>query len=357
MNQTRLHKLYRILNDQQLDAVIITNPQNRRYYSGFTGSAGVLVVGLTKAYIVTDFRYWEQAGIEAVKFELIKQGQYVWTSVFEVINAAAWKRIGFEAEDVTYRDYLQIAKLAQDVELVALTDEVKRGRWAKDTAEIETLAEGARITDLAWQQTISKIKPGVKERDLALEFDYQLRLNGAEGSAFTTIVASGYRSALPHGAASGKEIQAGDLVIIDGGALYQGYHADMTRTVVVGRATDEQKKIYQLVLDAQMRALSLLKSGLTGKEADAFARELITDAGYGANFGHGLGHSVGLEIHESPRLSPSEPNQIPLDSVVTVEPGIYLPNWGGVRIEDLVVVGETGVRNLTGSPKTELIEL
>lgn len=351
----RLHKLRDTIKELNLDAVLITNPENRHYFSGFTGSAGALMIGATEAYIMTDFRYWEQVSQQAPEFILAKQGPEFWQSIARLTMDAGWNRVGFEAEQLTYNDFQKLQEVMNDISLTPINEQIKRLRWSKEEREIQIIADAAKITDLAWKKALDLLKPGVKERDLALEFDYQLRLNGAEGSAFTTIVASGFRSALPHGAASEKEIQYGELVIVDGGALYQGYHADMTRTVVLGKADEEQRRIYHIVLESQQRALDYLHAGLLGKEVDAVARDYIAQAGFGDKFGHGLGHSVGLEIHESPRLSISESNHIPVNAVVTVEPGIYLPDWGGVRIEDLVVVEEEGIRNLTGSPKNELL--
>ena len=354
---SRLQKIREQLDLLNLDGIIITNPQNRRYLSGFTGSAGVLLISAVRAVIVTDFRYWQQVSEEVKEFELFRQGSNIWRSVFQCIDGMAWKRVGFEATAVNYHEYQQFKEIAPIIEFQPVIDLVEQLRWVKDEAEFAFLAEAARISDSAWANTIKLLKPKVKEADLALEFDYQLRLNGAEGSAFTTIVATGTRSALPHGTATGKEIQPGDLVVIDGGALYQGYHADMTRTVVLGKATPEQSKIYNIVLTAQMEALANLKAGLTGNEVDRIAREIIGHHGHGEHFGHGLGHSVGLDIHERPRLAQTETANIPAGAAITVEPGIYIPEWGGIRIEDLVIVDNQGYRNLTGSPKVELIEV
>jgi Xaa-Pro aminopeptidase len=353
----RVEGLREALRESGVDGLLILNPENRRFISGFTGSSGVLLVGATTAMIVTDFRYWEQAGMEAPGFELWKQGPNLWQAVAEAIQASGWSKIGFEADSTRFSEYQALTGALPQQQWIPLAGTVEKLRWVKDETEIALLAQAARITDQAWLRALKLIKPGVKEREIGLEFDYQLRLLGAEGSAFTTIVASGWRSALPHGAASDKEITPGDLVIIDGGALYCGYHADMTRTVVLGKADPKQRQIYSLVLEAQELALGGLKAGIIGKDADRIARDHIQKHGYGDYFGHGLGHSVGLNIHESPRLSMTESGIIPAGATVTVEPGIYLPGWGGIRIEDLVVVGATGVTNLTGSSKSELIEL
>lgn len=353
---TRLRENW--LNRADVDAILVTNPQNRRYLSGFTGSSGVLLISRDQALIITDFRYWEQVTTEVKDYTLVKQSADIWESIAGVIREHGWMSLAFEALDLKVHHYHRLEELSQGTRLIPLKDELNRLRWSKEPEEVELLRRAADITDRAWKQALKVIKPGVRERDVALEFDYQLRLNGADGSAFTTIVISGHRSALPHGAASEKTIQPGEFVLIDGGALYQGYHADMTRTVVLGCADTEQKRIYHLVLRAQQLALEGLHAGMTGREADAIARNFLAAEGYGGDyFGHGLGHSVGLEIHESPRLSMSEPEVIPVGAAVTVEPGVYIPGWGGVRIEDLVIVQSDGLINLTHSPKLELLEI
>ncbi len=355
---TRLFKFREKLKNLDVDGVLITNPQNRRYLSNFSGSSGALLISPDKAVIMTDFRYWEQVAEEVSDFELKKQGPLFWQSVMELLAKFHWTKIGFEASSLTFGEYQNLTNLAShSMQFVPMNDLVEKLRWIKDEQEINTLAKAERITDAALAKTLEIIKPGLKEKELALEFDHQLRLQGAEGNSFTTIAISGERTSLPHGVASDREIQVGDLVLIDCGALYQGYCADLTRTMVMGQASAEQKRIYKIVLQAQELALNYLKAGLIGSEVDKVARQFLAEQGYGQNFGHGLGHSVGLNIHESPRLSVTEQNPIPVGATITVEPGVYIPGWGGIRIEDLVVVEETGIRNLTSSPKKDLIEL
>ena len=358
----RLHAIRNHLKESGFDGVMITNPENRRYLSGFTGSAGVLLIGMEKAYLITDFRYWEQVRQEVSQpgegegFELHKQGPDLWRSVAELIAAIGWGTIGFEAT-LSYRDYQTVTQAIPHQRLEPMNDLVERLRWTKDETEIERLTKAEAISDAALAKTLAVVRPGVTEKEIALEFDYQLRLHGADGTAFSTIVASGWRAALPHGAPSDKAVARGELLIIDGGALYQGYHGDLTRTFVLGKATEEQREIYRIVLTAQQQALEYLKAGLPGNVVDRVARQVIMDHGHGEHFGHGLGHCVGLNIHENPRLAPADENRIPARAAVTVEPGIYLPDWGGVRIEDLVVVQEDGIVNLTHSPKLQLMEL
>ena len=355
---SRLRRFRDSFTGLDVDGMLIVNPENRRYLSNFSGSSGVLLVNPESAHIVTDFRYWEQVSVEVAEFELFKQGPDLWKSIVELIGALKWKRIGFEPESLTFKEYQNLLSVSSGgLELIPVSEGVENLRRAKEPDEVKLLAEAAKITDLAWHKTLALIKPGVKESEIGLEFDYQLRLNGAEGCAFTTIIASGARGALPHGHATDKTVNPGDLIVMDGGALFKGYHADMTRTVVLGKATPEQRKVYKIVLEAQEKALAALKAGVIGKDIDAIARDHIRDKGYGQYFGHGLGHSVGLQIHEKPRLAPVEESEIPAGAAITVEPGIYLPEWGGVRIEDLVIVEDSGVKNLTGSPKKELMEL
>ncbi len=354
----RLKAIRQKLLKLKLDGMLITNAMNRRYLSGFTGSAGVLLVGVEEALLVTDFRYWKQVAEEVSWFHLHKQQGKLWEEVTNLIAKFGWQKVAFEAGSLTYGEYQVLADALKDqCELVPVIDLIEQERVTKDKDEIAMIVEAAKITDQAWAATLPLIKPGVKEMELALEFDYQLRRHGAERSAFPTIVAFGARGALCHAQPGMKELQLGEMVILDGGAVYQGYHADMTRTVILGKADQKQRQIYQTVLEAQIAVLEILKGGLLGREVDQIAREIITKAGYGDSFGHGLGHSVGLEIHENPRLSPLETGIIPSWSVVTVEPGIYLPDWGGVRIEDLVVVLPDGIQNLTRSDKMELLEL
>ena len=267
------------------------------------------------------------------------------------LAGAGYSRIGFESAHWSLADYQVLSGQVPAERLVPLTGMVERLRYVKEPAEVERIARAVAITDRAWARLIPAIKEGVLERDLAAELDYLLRREGADGTSFSTIVASGPRGALPHGVASDRRIVRRDMVVFDFGAQYQGYAADMTRTVAVGQPGEEERAVYRIVAEAQSRALAAVRPGLTGREIDAVARGYIGENGYGDFFGHGLGHAVGLEIHEEPRLSPSGEEQLLPGMTVTVEPGIYLPGRFGVRIEDLVVVTETGCRNLTQSRK------
>ena len=257
----RVQDLCRQLQELKLDGVLITSPENRLYLSGFSGSAGALLISDSETYLLTDFRYWEQAALEAADFELAKQGPSFWSSLADLIKDLKWQRIGFEADNLNFQDYQTIINLGlSGTDWQPLTGLVAKQRAVKDEDEIGLIARAAEITDLALAATLQRIKPGMREREVALEFDYQLRINGASGSAFETIVASGSHSSFPHGAPDAEKIiTPGDLIIIDGGAVFQGYHADLTRTAVLGKADVKQKEVYKIVLQAQEAAISILK--------------------------------------------------------------------------------------------------
>jgi len=350
----RLERVRARLGEERLDALVLLNAENRRYVTGFTGSAGIAVVLPERSHLIVDFRYVEQAREEAPEFSPVRVSNLL-EGLAAFLREAGARRVGFEAETVTVAQLRRLRELAADVELVPLQG-LDRMRWRKDPQEIARISRAAQIAAAAFVEILPLVRPGVVERDLALELEYRMRRLGADGAAFDAIVASGPRSALPHGRASGRAIGPGDLVTVDWGAVVQGYHSDSTRTLVVGRASGEQRQLYRLVREAQEAALAGLRPGMTGKEADALARQRIAAAGYGDHFGHGLGHGVGLAVHEGPTLSPREEAVLEPEVVVTVEPGIYLPGWGGVRVEDLVVLREGGAEVFPGAPQ-ELLEV
>ncbi len=352
----RVEALRAAVQENGVDGVIVTKQQNWQYLSGFTGSNAILLVTEKSNILITDFRYIEQAAHETEGFKIVKQTGLAVDTLAEQVKELGLKKVGFEDDSVTYHEYDLYKKKIPDAELYPLHQVIEKIRRIKDSGEISLLQKAAEITDQAFGYIVDKIKPGVKESQISLELEYFMRQNGAEKPAFDTIVASGYRGALPHGIASNKEIEQGDLIVIDFGAVFQGYHADMTRTVVVGKPDRQQEEIYNLVLRAQMKALEVLKPGIKCSDVDFAARNIISNEGYGANFGHGLGHSVGLEIHESPSLSPRDDTVLEPGMVITVEPGVYLNGWGGVRIEDLVLVTPVGCKILSTSTK-KLIQL
>lgn len=352
---SKLTDLRNKLSENEVDAILVTNPYNRRYITNFTGTAGVALITKSEAFFVTDFRYVNQAKEQVPEFTIIEHQGLIEDKLAELIGKSAIKRLGFEADHVTYANYSLYEKKFT-VELVAVKEIIESLRMIKTAEEIAILKDAAKIADDAFQHILAFIKPGVREIDVANELEIFMRKQGATSSSFDIIVASGYRSALPHGVASEKVIENGELVTMDYGALYKGYCSDITRTVAVGNISDELKEIYETVLEAQVRGVNGIKPTMTGKEADALTREYIEEQGYGEYFGHSTGHGIGLEIHEGPGLSPRSDTVLEKNMVVTVEPGIYIPEVGGCRIEDDIVLTETGNERLTFAKK-ELIQL
>jgi len=334
----------------RVDALLILKTENRRYVTGFTGSAGLALVTGMEALLAVDFRYEEQAAAEAPGATVIRGGRDPLRALAAVVEGRGLSRIGFEAEFVPYAQVARLREKLAPAELVALS-EVDRLRWVKDPAEVAAISRAVEIADAAYLRVLEMLRPGVSERGAAVELETFMRRAGADRVAFDSVLASGPRSALPHGLATDRVMGPGEFVTLDFGAMWGGYCSDCTRTVVLGSADEQQRRVYGVVLDAQRRALEMIKPGVACRDVDAGARSVIADAGYGAAFGHSLGHGVGLEVHEGPRLSPQEEAVLESGMVVTVEPGIYLPGWGGVRIEDTVVVTQDGCRILTRAPK------
>ncbi|MFZ5966255.1 MAG: M24 family metallopeptidase [Bacillota bacterium] len=350
----RVENLRNRMKEKDLDAVLIYKPENRRYISGFTGSSGYALITREKAYFITDFRYIEQSSNQCQGYEIVQHDNS--KTVISILHNLKLRNLGFEEDFVTYGQYLEMKEKLEATELIPLKGLFNTLRIKKYDQEIQYIQKAAQIADEAFTYICDFIKPGVKEIDVALELEMFMKKKGASGISFESIVASGVRSSLPHGVASDKIIEDGDFVTLDFGCIYNGYCSDMTRTVVVGSASDKQKEIYRIVLEAQEAALTAIKPGVSGFDVDKIARDIIAKNGYGDYFGHSLGHGVGLEIHESPRLSPASTDQLEAGMIVTDEPGIYLPDFGGVRIEDLILVTEDGCKILSKSPK-ELIEL
>ena len=356
----RVQKLQTYMKENGLDAMLVGSEANRMYLSGFTGSNAMLLITLDEMpIIVTDFRYIEQVGKQCPDFKCIDQAQKgALGTVFEEAKNMQLKKIGFEAEHTSFSTY-EVLQKAEGIEWVPTKNVVERFRQIKEEAELEKLAKAESIGDLAFKAIIPFIekrwKEGLTENEVALEIERVMRQNGATGTSFNTIVASGAKSSLPHAVPGDEPLKKGDFVVMDFGCIYEGYCSDMTRTVVIGEASEKHKEIYETVLEAQRRALEGAKAGLKGKEVDALARDYIASKGYGDYFGHGLGHSVGIEIHENPRFSMAEEQVIEEGMVITVEPGIYLPGFGGVRIEDMVAITKEGIKNFTHSPKELII--
>lgn len=354
MTMERLNRLRKLMDESQLEAILIGSPHNRRYISGFTGSSGYVLVTHDKAVLLTDFRYRVQAAKQAKGLDIVEHGISPLDEVKGMLAGWGIGKLAFEQEHVTFAEHDRWNATLKGIELVPAAGLVEKLRMIKDEAELAIMQEAADLADRTFTYITGLIRSGMRERDVALEMEVFMRTGGATSSSFDTIVASGERSALPHGVASDRIIGNNEFIKLDFGAYYNGYCSDLTRTVVIGQPTDKHREIYDIVLEAQLHALANIRPGMTGLEADALARDVITKYGYGDMFGHGTGHGLGMEIHEAPRLSKLSDTILTPGMTVTVEPGIYLPGFGGVRIEDDIVITESGIKILTSSPK-ELI--
>jgi len=351
----KLTKLRTKMKAQHIDGLLVMSPINRRYITGFTGTAGAALITEDAAIFMTDFRYTEQAKKQAKDFTVIEHTEAIKVEIAKQIKQLHIERLGFEEDYVTFGAYQQYEQ-SFFTQLVPVANLIESLRMIKTKEELQILRDAAQIADAAFEHILTYIKPGVKEIDVANELEFFMRKQGATASSFDTIVASGYRSALPHGVASEKEIATGELVTMDFGAIYKGYCSDITRTIAVGNINDELNNMYHIVLEAQKRGVSGIKAGMTGKDADQITRDYIESKGYGEYFGHSTGHGIGLEVHENPRLAATSTDILEKNMVVTVEPGIYVSNVGGCRIEDDIIITETGNEVITHSPK-ELITL
>ncbi len=357
--QSRIEKLRQIIKDKNLDAVIVGSFANRRYLSGFSGSNAMLYISQSKLVIVTDFRYLEQVSKECPLFTCHDQGtKGLLGTTLEVIKEDGANKVGFEARHTTYSEY-EILKKGNEIEWIPTQSIVEELREVKDEGELEKLRKAEAIGDVAFTETMKFIeenwKNGITENEVALHIEQSMRRQGASGLSFDSIVATGAKSSLCHAHPGDVHLASGDMVVMDFGCIYEGYCSDMTRTIIMGEASEEKAKIYNIVLEAQKAALDMIRPGVKGKDVDKVARDIISEAGYGEYFGHGLGHSVGIEIHENPRFSMAEEKVITKGMVITVEPGIYVPGLGGVRIEDMVAITDNGIDNLTHSPKELII--
>jgi len=352
----RLAKLRQCLTDLQLDAILISQPENRRYLSGFTGSAGYLLITAQDAILATDFRYYEQVARQSPDFRLAKITDKFENLLPQLVAEVRAKRIGFESQHVTYDQHQTWTKAVEGSEWVPTKEVVERIRMTKDQAELAAIRRAVALSDEAVAHIVRVLKPGMTEKEAAWELEAFMRTHGAEQAAFTFIVAAGPNSAMPHAVSSDRPIQAGEPIVMDLGARVDGYCSDLTRTFCLGQPRDAKYvEVWNIVLKAQQAARAAIRPGMLGKEADAVARQVITEAGYGESFGHGLGHGVGLVIHEKPGAGRLSEDTLLPGAVITIEPGIYLPGWGGVRIEDMGVVTETGVDILTKAEKRVIV--
>lgn len=353
--EQRIDRLRTKMAEAGLDSFLISNPYNRRYISGFTGSAGLVLITASEAILITDFRYLTQVKEQAPHMTLVQHTGSIFGTVVKECQKLGVKKLAFEQDHLTFAEAMKLKATLDGIETEPVSGIVEEMRMIKDAEELKIIRDAAKIVDRTFETLIGELKPGMKEKEVALRIEVLMREMGASSSSFETIVASGKRSALPHGTASEKKLEKGDLVTLDFGAYYQGYASDITRTVVLGKPDGKQKEIYDIVLEANKQTVSAVRSGMTGREADRVARDYISKHGYGDYFGHGTGHGLGLEVHEAPRLSTMGDTVLTPGMVVTVEPGIYLPDFGGVRIEDDVVVTESGNEVITHANKELII--
>jgi len=354
---TNTEKIRKALAESGMDAILLISPKNRYYATGFPSSDGAALISAEGAYFFTDSRYIEAAGkaITGYTLGLVDNQKRTSTWIKELIAELGIKKLGLEEKYLTYSEYTDMAK-AFDVEIVPASGIPLTLRECKESWEVENICAAQAIAEKALDDVLGLIKPGVTEREIAAELTYRMLKYGAEGNSFDPIVVTGAKSSMPHGVPGDEKICAGDFVTMDFGCLKNGYCSDMTRTVAVGHVTDEMKKVYDIVLRAQLAGIEKAAPGVTGREIDEAGRAVIREAGYGQYFGHGFGHSLGLDIHEAPNASPSGDRPMPEGAVISAEPGIYLPGRFGVRIEDMLHLTGTGCVNLTKAPK-ELIVL
>jgi len=363
--KTRIAKLRRFLAEENLDAAYVAIldagstilAPSVRYLTGFSGTDGAVFVTQKSSTFISDSRYTDQARQQVKGSKVVISSKYSIQAMEDIKEAQVKNlRVAGEPGRLTVEQKKALQAAMPNAILIDKPGMIESMTIIKDAVEIEKIRAAVKVSDEAFNRILGIVKPGVREKDIAAELEYQMKMLGAERESFETIVASGYRSAMPHGAASSKKIQKGEFITFDFGAIVDGYVSDITRTVVLGKATARHKKIYGIVLKAQTAAIRKVRAGVSGKAVDAVARDIITKAGYGKNFGHGTGHGIGLEVHGGPRVSRLSTQTLESNMVVTIEPGIYISGWGGVRIEDDVVVRPKGAEVLNKAPKN-LLEL
>jgi Xaa-Pro aminopeptidase len=351
----RIEKLRQVLGEREIDGIFISQPENRRYLSGFDGSSGFLLVTPQDKILATDSRYTVQAKNQATDYEIFPVTSDISHWFPGLVAEINIKRLGFEAGHISFALHQQLCDILNkgrsQLKLIPVDGIVESIRAIKESEEIELITRAAGITDAAIAHIEDKIQPGMTETEIAWEIEKFIRETGSETTPFDIIVASGPNSALPHARPSTRATKTGEPIMIDIGARIKGYGSDLSRTICLGTPDDTFKKLYDIVLGAQLAAINIINEGMTGGEADSIARVVIEEAGYGEAFGHGLGHGVGLATHEPPRLGPNSSDHLSNDMVFTIEPGIYLEGWGGVRIEDLVVMEKGKVRVISKARK------
>lgn len=354
--EERLERTREGLRRSGLGALLVTDIHNVRYLSGFTGSSAHVIITEEKGRFFTDPRYSAQAGLEVsgLKVKVYKKSWLDEAARF--LRGLGLGPIGFEGGDLSHDNYIRLRRSVKPLRLKSAPEVVHNVRLKKDGFEIERIKGSARVLDMGFKEARKLLCPGVLENEAAFGLEIFLRKRGADALAFDTIIASGERGALPHGKAAEKRIKKGDLVVVDMGVLLNGYNSDETRTYCMGRPTRRQREVFGIVLDAQSRAIDKIKAGVPAVEVDKAARASIRKAGYAKYFGHATGHGVGLQVHEGPVIGPLSKEILAEGMVITIEPGIYVPGWGGVRIEDMAVVRSDGCEVLTNSPR-ELLSL
>ena len=361
MNDPRARRLAALvdgLTAAHLDALLLTGLPNIRYLTGFSGSSALLVVSPRDVVLITDFRYQTQVADEVGDVaRIVIEPSSLWTGLWQQLaQLSGLQVLGFETAHILHRDFQRLNEAGSRWQWRPTADLVETLRERKDETEIAHITRAADVATTALERTLPQVRAGLTELAVAGILERELRIAGSEGFAFPSIVASGPRSALPHAHSSARELESGDFLLMDFGAIVDGYCSDLTRTVVIGTASDEHRVVYDVVRVANQRGAAGVRAGMTGRDADALARDYIERAGFGPLFGHSLGHGIGLEVHEAPRLARTSEGVLAEGAVVTIEPGVYRPGWGGVRIEDDVVLEASGPRLLTNFPR-ELIEL
>jgi len=347
-----LKKEFRLLD---LDAFLITDLVNIRYLTGFTGSNAILLVKKNQSYFITDFRYKEQAAKEVQNSKIFVTYTSLYEDLFQKSLLKSGMRVGFEETNLSFSLYRRLKKLFKGIKFLPFSNIVENISIIKEDDEIKSTKKAAEISDKVFNDILKLIKPGLTEIELATELSYRMKRLGSEGDAFDVIVASGKNSSMPHAKPTIRKLREKDIVLMDFGAIVNGYRSDITRTVFIGRPTDEERKIYQIIFDAQDIALSNAKEGLLAKDLDGLARDYISSKGYGKYFMHSLGHGLGLRVHQNPKVSFLSDEILKENMIITIEPGIYLPERFGIRIEDDIVVKRNSSINLTKSTKEIII--
>lgn len=350
MTEIKLEKIRKRMKNKKIDAVLVHSFPNYFYLSGFSGSLCWLLITLKKAYIFADFRYWAQVGREVKGFSLIKiakGGSDLYLKINRLIRKEKLKNIGIEEKALSVAEYEDLKKNIKNVNFCFFHDDLAGLRTIKSKEEIKIIKEALKITEKAFNDIVREIKPGMTEKEISAKLQYKMKLYGADKESFDIIVAAGKNSALPHAKVTDKKIKEGEFIVIDFGVSYKGYKTDITRTIVLGEVSSKQKKIFDILRQAQKKAFKKIGPNVKAVSVDRTARTYIAGCGFGKNFGHSLGHGIGIEVHESPTIGPKSSDILSSGMIFSIEPGIYINNYGGARIEDLVLVKNGGLEILT----------